>query len=47
MMHTNWEEVARRRLRLFYAGLTIGLLLGVIVGMAVMSPPWWIGELNA
>lgn len=46
-MTTDWEERARRRVRLFYAGIAIGLLLGVIVGMAVMSPPWWIGELNA
>ena len=41
----DWQAVARRRLRLFYAGLTIGLIIGIIAGMAVMTPPWWIGEL--
>lgn len=46
-MTTDWEEIARRRLRLFYAGIVLGLLLGLIAGMLIMSPPWWIGELNA
>ena len=42
---TNWKEIADRRLRLWPAGLVVGVIIGFILACIVLSPPYWIGML--
>lgn len=42
---TDWELVARNRLRLFWLGLILGVLAGACFGIVMTMPPVWIGDL--
>lgn len=41
----NWELLARRRLRLFWAGITLGIIIGLAIGITAATPPVWIDDL--
>lgn len=41
----SWEDVARRRLRLWWLGLVIGLVAGFVLALVVTAPPVWINSL--
>lgn len=38
-VETRLKQVARKRLRLFWAGLTLGAITGTIAGMVIMATP--------
>lgn len=40
-----WKEIAHRRLRLWWAGLIIGLIAGFILALITTAPPTWISTL--
>lgn len=40
-----WKEIAHRRLRLWWAGLIIGLIAGFILALITTAPPMWISTL--
>lgn len=46
MSEVNWEVVAARRVRLFWLGIVIGLVAGVLFGLWVSQPPVWLDELE-
>lgn len=41
----DWEQIAARRLRLFWAGITLGLIIGLAIGITAATPPVWIDDL--
>lgn len=42
---TDWETIAHNRLRLFWLGLVLGVLVGVCFGTLMTMPPVWINDL--
>ncbi|MFI5504488.1 hypothetical protein ACFLIN_03875 [Corynebacterium kutscheri] len=42
---TDWEQIAHNRIRLFWLGLALGLITGVVTGLLLAAPPVWIDDL--
>lgn len=40
-----WKEIAQRRLRLWWAGLTIGIATGFTLAIVVTSTPTWVDDM--
>ncbi|CAB1013894.1 hypothetical protein FRC0534_01126 [Corynebacterium diphtheriae] len=40
-----WKEIAERRLRLWWAGLAIGIIAGFALALIVTAPPTWINDI--
>lgn len=43
----HWHDIAERRVRLAWAALALGIIIGIIAQMIIATPPVWIDDITA